>query len=186
MEYPKFITYKGVKIPINWNFRIGIEFQKLLYEDIDDKEKFIKFLELYFNALPRIDDPELLTNEVLKFYRCGKESVEIEEYDEYEPRPQQAYSFEDDWPYIQAAFLQQYQVDLNTVEDLHWWQFKGMLESLNDTTQFKKILGYRLMKISKNMSSEQKAYYKEMKEIYKLPDRRTEEEIENDFASSFL
>ena len=185
MEYPKFIYYKDVKIPINWDFRVGIAFEKLIYEHgIDEQERFVKFLELYFNALPKIDDPESLVNEVLKFYRCGKEAVIKDEY-ENKPRPRQAFDYEEDWPYIQAAFLQQYQMDLNRIENLHWWQFKGMLESLNEDTQFKKILGFRLMKIDKNMSKEQKAYYNEMKKIYKLPDKRTQEEIDEEFANAF-
>lgn len=185
MEYPKSIFYKDIEIPINWGFRTGMEFEKLLYTPgIDEDQRIIKILELYFEGLPRIDDLKILIDELLKFYRCGKE-VNQNEYNDDAPKPKQAYDFEEDWNYIHAAFLQQYNVDLNTVEDLHWWQFKGMLESVNDDTQFKKILGFRLMTIDKNMSKEQKKYYREMKRIYRLPDKRTQEEIDEEFANAF-
>ncbi|EHR33438.1 hypothetical protein HMPREF9709_01186 [Helcococcus kunzii ATCC 51366] len=186
MNYPKYIIYNNTEIPINWDFRAGIEFEKLIYDSsISEEERLIKILENYFKLLPKIDEPHLLINEILKFYRCGKELPRINEEDDV-IRKKQAYDFVEDWGYIHAAFLQQYRVDLNTVKNLHWWQFKGMFESLDENTQFKKILGFRLIKIDSKMSKEQKKYYNEMKEIYKLPDKRTQEEIDEEFANAFF
>lgn len=186
MEYPKIILYKDMEIPINWDFKAGIEFENLIYDrTIDEQQRLVKILENYFEALPKIDDPQLLIEEMLKFYRCGKKLEKTESVDDA-PKTQQPYDFIEDWPYIHAAFLQQYQIDLNIVEDLHWWKFKGMFESLNDDTQFKKILGFRHVKIDNSMSKEQKKYYKEMKRIYRLPDKRTQEEIDEEFANSFF
>ncbi len=187
MNYPKSIDYKGIEIPIKWDFKMGIEFEKIIYDNsLEDEDRLIKILENYFQSLPKIDDTKLLIKEMLEFYRCGKELPRKLEESEDKPRSKQAYDFVEDWGYIQAAFLQQYNVDLNTVQGLHWWQFKGMFESLDDTTQFKKILGFRVMKIDPKMSKEQKKYYAEMKKIYRLPDKRTQEEIDEEFANSFF
>lgn len=186
MDYPKSIFYKDIEIPIHWDFKAGIEFENLIYDPtLCEEERLVKILENYFDVLPKIDEPQLLIEEMLKFYRCGRED-KLREGEENEPRPQQPYDFNEDWGYIHAAFLQQYQIDLNTVEGLHWWQFKGMFESLNDDTQFKKILGFRHVRIDNNMSKEQKKYYREMKRIYRLPDKRTQEEIDEEFANSFF
>lgn len=183
MNYPKHIVYKDLEIPINWDFRAGIEFERLVYDtNIEDKDRFIRILENYFKSLPTIDEPKILIDNLLTFYRCGKVQQAT---DENAPKQKQAYDFYEDWPYIHAAFLQQYNMDLNTVNGLHWWQFKGMLESLDDRSQFKKILGFRVMKIDSNMSKEQKKYYSEMKKVYRLPDKRSQEEIDEDFANAF-
>lgn len=47
-----------------------------------------------------------------------------------------------------------------------------------------KIMGYRAMTISEDLSANEKKYYRKMKKIYALPDDRTQEEKERDFNSS--
>ena len=79
------------------------------------------------------------------------------------------YSFEHDDRYIYAAFLSDYGIDLQDVEDLHWWKFRAMFLALNDSCEFKKIMGYRSMKITSKMSKEQRAFYEKMQRIHALP-----------------
>ena len=43
---------------------------------------------------------------------------------------------------------------------------------------------YRAIKITDDMSDTEKKYYREMKELYALPDNRTQEEKEDDFSDS--
>ena len=76
----------------------------------------------------------------------------------------------------------QYKIDLNSIKYLHWWKFKALFKSLNEKTQFVKIMGYRAMNLSKIKDKEMKSNYKRMQKLYALPDMRTEEEKEADFA----
>ena len=94
------------------------------------------------------------------------------------------YSYEFDAEYIYSAFMEQYKIDLNK-EHLHWWKFKALFNSLNEEVLFSKIMSYRAIDLSKIKDKDMKKYYKKMKKLYALPDLRSEEEKENDFAEAF-
>ena len=50
-----------------------------------------------------------------------------------------------------------------------------MFKSLKDDNMIVKIMGYRSMDLSKVKDKEQKAYYKKMQELYKIPVSKDEE-----------
>lgn len=85
------------------------------------------------------------------------------------------YDFEFDQFLIYTAFKQYYQIDLATT-NLHWWAFRSMFLELPDECKMKKVMMYRSIKLSSNMTKEQRSFYAEMKVIYALPDGRTKEE----------
>ena len=87
---------------------------------------------------------------VMNFYHCEKDNAS--QGGTTTNRRTQIYSFEHDAPYIYAAFLEQYGIDLTQENNLHWWRFKAMFDSLSEKTQFVKIMGYRSMTITKDMS----------------------------------
>ena len=97
----------------------------------------------------------------------------------------QIYSYEFDAEYIYSAFMEQYKIDLNSIPYLHWWKFKALFNSLNEEVLFSKIMSYRAIDLSKIKDKDMKKYYKKMKKLYVLPDLRSEEEKENDFAEAF-
>ncbi len=99
-------------------------------------------------------------------------------------RKKPSYDFECDDGMIYAAFLQQYRVDLSKC-DMHWKEFKALFDNLSDDTQFIKVVQYRNVELSKIKDKEQKAFYRRMKQIYALPDKRTQEEKNADFDEAF-
>jgi hypothetical protein len=60
-----------------------------------------------------------------------------------------------------------------------------LFDGLNDSTQFIKVVGYRSIKLSDIKDKEQKKYYRKMKQLYKLPDTRTQEEKEQAMNDMF-
>ena len=68
---------------------------------------------------------------------------------------------------------------------MHWWEFKALLQGLNDDTQFVKIMSYRAIDLGKIKDKEEKKRYKELQELYALPDMRTMEQKEADFGRAF-
>ena len=138
-------------------------------------------MELYFPQIP--DDEEEAMEKILWFYLCGREETNQEEK-ETEPAPKNiVYSYEYDAGSIYAAFLSQYGMDLGEIPFLHWWKFKALFHALDENLEFMKIMRYREEDITK-IPKEQKDFYRKMKQIYALPDNRTEEEKEQDFISS--
>ena len=91
-----------------------------------------------------------------------------------------SYSYEHDADLIFSAFAQQYPtIDLKT---LHWYHFQALFRGLTDDCLFMKVIHYRTVKITKNMSKSDKEFYKRMKRKFALPDNRTQEEKDKEFA----
>ena len=121
---------------------------------------------------------------ILWFYSIGHKQTKKSK-GEAKDKQNTIYSYEYDAEYIYSAFLSQYGLDLNEVDYLHWWKFKSLFEGLNEENQICKIMGYRSIDLSKIKDKEQKKYYKNLKMKFALPDNRTEEEKERDFAEAF-
>ena len=135
-------------------------------EEIEDEERLTRSLELFYEECPH--NIEGAINELLSFYKCGKSEISEVNSSKREQN-ERIYSFEHDDSYIFSAFLNQYSINLQEIEYLHWWQFRALFKSLNETQEFVKIMRYRATDLSKIKDKEQKAYYQKMKDIYKLP-----------------
>lgn len=178
---PSTIEIDGTIYTVNSNFRTWILFEQLLQDDnVPGEIKTDAALELIF---PEKKPPltEKTVNRIMWFYCCGQtdedEESEKEEPDEAESEDIETYNVYDwdyDADYIYAAFLQQYRIDLQSIEQLHWWKFKALFKSLSDDTEFVKILGYRSVKITADMTSQQKNFYRRMHKLYDLPVPKTE------------
>lgn len=165
------------------DFRESIKFELLMQDNkLDDKTKVALALKLYYPEIP--NKIEKAIEDMLWFYQCGKETKTGRK--ERNNNTKQIYSYEFDDEMIYSAFMYQYGIDINSIEYLHWWKFKAMFEGLNKENKIVEIMGYRAMDLSKIKDKEEKKRYKKLKEIYKLPDMRTQEQKEEDFAMAFL
>ncbi len=175
-------------IEFNTDFRISILFEMLMQDtNLNKEEKAIGALNLYYPNIEQITDFKRAFEDILWFYKCGKEELaNSNKESKNNNRHNQIYSYEFDDNYIYSSFLQQYNIDLQEIEYLHWWKFKALFEGLNKDTKIVEIMGYRALDISKIKDKEEKARYKKLKKIYALPDMRTQEEKEADFARNFL
>lgn len=184
-EVPEYVEIDGIEYKINTDFRIGIMFELLIQDNtLTDMEKVEIALNLYYPEIPH--DPIQALEKILWFYRCGKEydAESPQEGTEGTTQQQAIYSFEHDAEYIYAAFLDQYGIDLQDIEHLHWWKFRALFKGLKEDNLIVKIMGYRAIKIDDNMTDSEKRFYRRMKKIYALPDNRTKEEKERDFTDA--
>lgn len=101
------------------------------------------------------------------FFRCGRDALKAKGGKAGKTKPPDM-SFSFDAPYIYAAFLEQYGIDL-TEADLHWWKFMALFKSLSPDCKFNEIRHCRSVSIKKNTPKERQDYYKEMKRIHALP-----------------
>lgn len=177
---PDTVEIDGIDYSIDTNFRTGILFELLMQDrSLTTTEKVATALNLYYPKLP----PNILeaTNKIMWFYMCGESTDTPNNTDESYSRPQQIYSFEHDAELIYAAFMTQYDINLQTIDYLHWWEFRALFRGLDESNKIVEVMSIRSMQITKNMTKEQRNYYRKMKELYKLPDNRTEEEKEIEF-----
>ena len=160
-KLPETVRIQGTEVPINTDFRVSISFELLMDDpELDDTEKLACAFALYYPALP--SDIGEAVRQMIWFYQCGKEQRRSKK------TGKALYRFDYDDTYIYAAFLSQYGVDLSDAH-MHWWKFRAMFQGLNEDNEIVKIIGYRAMEISGKMSKEQKRFYMDMKERYKLP-----------------
>ena len=175
---PTTINIDEKEYGINSDFRTSILFELLMQDSsVDDGDKIIMALNLYYwkEAIEKI----------LWFYRCGKD-IELSKGKGKGKSDIQIYSFEHDDDYIYAAFIDQYGIDLQDIDQLHWWKFKAMFKSLKENNEIVKIMKYRSMDLSKIKDKEEKAYYKKMQNLYKIPVSKNEQEKLDEIEKALL
>lgn len=174
-------------IEFNTDFRVSILFEMLMQDKtIKNKDKVAQSLRLYYPKIEQITNFGKAIEDMLWFYKCGKEELaNSNNKHSKESNKNQIYSYEFDDSHIYSAFLQQYNIDLQDIEYLHWWKFKALFDGLDKNTKIIEIMGYRAIDLRKIKDKAEKEKYKRLKELYKLPDMRTKEEKESDFARAF-
>ena len=179
---PTSVEINDLEYEINSNFRTSILFELLMQNDeINDEEKILKSLELYYNEVPH--DLNEAISKIQWFYSCGK-YVESDDKSNRNKSSEngsniKVYDFNYDSEYIYAAFLDQYGIDLEEIKYLHWWKFKALFNSLKDDNKIVKIMGYRGVKLNTIKDEEHRKYYRKLQKIYALPISNNSENIQN-------
>lgn len=183
---PKTVTVNGSPFSLKTNFYIGIIFTELMTDSkIMPYEKVIRAIDLWYQEKPPMESYDQIKeafDKIMWFYTMGENEEESTSNSRVRVRnrPTRILDYEADQAYIVSAFQQQYGIDL-TVENIHWWRFKMLFNGLTEKTKMVKIMQYRAMEIDPKMPEKQRKFYQEMKILYALPDKRTEEEKERDF-----
>ena len=180
------IVKMRIKEDFNTNFKNSILFELLMQEsNLSNEAKVYQALKIYYPNLNQITDVNKAIDNMLWFYKCGKEDEEKTSQKTTIENTKRIYSYEFDNELIYSAFKDQYNIDLQEIEYLHWWKFKAMFDSLKDDNKIVEVMGYRAVNLSKIKDKEMKKHSKKMQKLYALPDMRSEEEKENDFAEAF-
>lgn len=151
-------------------------FAKEMMKEIEINEKDAITNAKYYDALKIFykdnipDDLEEAMEKMLWFYSCGKEDEKTKV-----KTKKRVISFEYDFDYINAGFMQDYKIDLFEVDFLHWWKFMSLFSALHDDCKICEIIGYRGAEL-KNFDKEQRKRIREMQKIYALPDEISKEE----------
>ena len=175
---PENVCIDGILYAVNTDFRIWIETGNIIsareFNIFEKIEKILKYC--YREKLP--PNLEKAMSGIMWFYRCGREESGGQDMGCNMP----VIDFSEDSDMICAAFYHDYKIDL-WKEKLHWWQFKALLLSLNEENKIMKVMGYRAVNLGDISGKEQKKFYRKMKSLYKLKDRRTPEEKEKDMLN---
>lgn len=185
---PKSLEINGIEYEINFDFRTSILFEMMMQDDeLSDKEKIFKTLELYYPTIPENIDKNIneAIDKVVWFYQGGKD-IKSRRSGRGNGMSEKTYSFEYDDEYIYSAFLDQYNIDLQDADELHWWKFKAMFKALKEDNEIVKIMGYRTMTLDNKMSKEEKDYYRKMKKLYEIPKSRNEKEKINAIEEALM
>lgn len=173
-----------IKIDFDTNFKIGIAFELMMQNHkYSIQAKTYQALKLFYPEMNKIKDTRKAIDDIVWFYSCGRSEEKTSQKNK-KGKNKQIYSYEFDNDLIYSAFKNQYNVDLEEIEYLHWWKFRAMFNGLKSDNRIVEIMGYRAMDLSKIKDKEMKKHYKQLQEEHKLPDMRSEEEKEEDFAEA--
>lgn len=171
-ELPASVTAANQELSVSADFRDWIRADLIMRDTQIPEEAKLPLLCQYIGldiASYQGDAMDLWAG-IFSFYTCqqqarpetGGTSKEI------------AYRFDYDWWLIYAAFKQQYNINLLTAE-LHWFEFKALLDGLGEETQFVKVVQARLRDTSK-LKGEEKQQAERLKRYWRVPSEEAETE----------
>ncbi len=186
---PNTIEVAGQEYPVRTDFRVWLNFEEILNNDMPLPDKILKIILL---CLPHCENGKLPpTVEVLfeglkKFYTADFFKENEQKKEKNNKKTVMTFSFEHDAEYVYAAFLAQYGIDLIEIPYLHWHKFLALFRGLEEKNRIMQIIGYRSIDLSEISDKKQRKMYSELKNVYSLPDNRSQEEKDSDFARNLL
>lgn len=161
-KLPYFVEINNKKYKINVDFRVIISIEDKIKSKESDEEIIEYTLSNFYSFFENIEPSSELYNKMLEkflwFYKCGKEDYHTAT--KGKTKQDEIFSYKYDEDLIYSAFMQQYNIDLFNIKQLHWWKFKALLDSLNDETQFVKVKSYRAYTGNDKQMQELKQYWK--------------------------
>lgn len=171
---PSSVEIDGVRYRVNADFRTFIRIEQILNDrEMPNKEKVHSWLNLVYGAKTP-QDIRAAISKIMWLYNCGAEPEERKGSGQ-KARQQLLYDFEFDAPYIYAAFLAQYGIDLNEA-DLHWWKFLALFKGLTKDNKIVEIMSYRAADLGEIKDEKEQARIARLKRIYAIPVMLTPEE----------
>ena len=168
----------GTFYELDFDFRVGIQVNLIQDDpDLDNIEKIVLTQDLIFTG-ERPNDPEVV-KDCVSYYISG---WYLDNHIEVRKKHIKSSDFNIDQWRIYAAFLSQYQIDLNAIESLHYWVFMGLLANLNECA-YTRVLEIRTKKMPKGLKGDDLQNFNDAKATYKLGNPMTKEDKD---AENFL
>ena len=175
---PTSFNVEGIEYEFNYDFRTSILFCLLMQDtELTEEQKILQGLQLYYPVIP--PNIEEAYKKILYFYSRGKEIEDNKKVKQgkriFKRNNNRAYDFEIDADLIFSAFMTQYNINLNR-ENLHWWEFMSLFNSLKDDTEIVKIMNYRTIDVNTIEDKKERKMYKQLQDYYSLENTITTEE----------
>ena len=126
-SYPKYIEVGGKRYPINTDFRIAIECNRIAEDEtIGEYERALAIIYILLGeeALDDIEHHSEMLELIKKYMLCGKEPNNKNEEPDMD--------YVEDYSYIRSSFRSEYGIKLDE-EHLHWWEFNEMIGAMSNS-----------------------------------------------------
>lgn len=172
---PDMVEIGGKEYRIYSDFRTSILFEIMMRNpELKSWEKLNQMLDLYYPVIP--PNRQEAIEKALWFYNCGKEQESEPEEEKNKTRREfrkdrVSYSFDQDAPYIYAAFMGAYRMNLQRIKSkkLHWWEFIALFDALPDDCKIRKIMYWRTCDTS-GLPRKEVQRINELRKRYELKD----------------
>lgn len=182
---PHIVQVDGGWYPIRTNFRISLEAELLLWDTrVPDEDKVWEVVGMYFYPQRVPKDIYGAYEAAMAFFAEGRSSKRLRKRQEAQERgrygavakTKRLYDFDADAPMIFAAFLDQYGMDLQDIDYLHWWKFSAMFASLDKRHEFCNIMQIRAADTSQIKDKREAGRIRRLQHLYRIEDSMTTED----------
>lgn len=172
-RFPTKIRIDNIDYEINTDYRNCLKII-LAYEDkeLTLEEQHYILLQRLYKKIPK--SIEKAIEKGILFLNCGE--VEKKDITDYTER---VYSFEKDSKYIYSAMNQTHNIDLESIEHLHWWKFVFLFMDLDKDCTFNYLVSLRNKKNKGKLDKEERKIWISMRRIIDL-DYSDDEEVEEE------
>lgn len=171
-KFPTKINVNNKVLRINSDFRNCIKIIEAFEDDeLFDEEKYLILIKRLYIDEVKEEDLEQAIIKGIKFLDLGEENENNEE------NVKRLYSFSKDDSYIYTGIRQSHNIDLNSIEYLHWWNFVYLFLDIGQDCMFNQLVYYRKRKNEGKLTKDEKKVYISM---IKILDLDYEEENEED------
>lgn len=163
-KFPTKIKVNNKILKINSDFRNCIKIiQAFEDDDLFDEEKYLILIEkLYIDEVDTKDIEEAIIKGI-KFLDLGEENNDKDSI-----TSKRLYSFIKDDNYIYTGIRQSHNIDLNSIEYLHWWNFVYLFLDIGQDCMFNQLIYYRQRKNEGKLTKDEKKVYMSMRKILDL------------------
>ena len=145
--------------------------------ELKNEENIEKIVSQIFYGKRPDATPEEISDAVLFFYRAGESSDE-KDGESGRSGNRRIFDIDYDAALLYSAFWEQYGISLAS-DNLHWWAYKALFAGLSEKCRLSKIMGYRAMEITADMTAKQQEFYRKMQKKYAIPlPEKQQEEID--------
>ena len=128
-DYPSYVQIDGKKYKINTDFKVAIECNKIAEDEtIGDLERALAIIYKLFGeeGINAHEHYEKLLKGAKKYLSCGNDDIEMS-------KKEKDMDFIQDYGYIWASFMSDYNgLDIDK-ENMHWWKFFELLNGLSNS-----------------------------------------------------
>lgn len=170
-EFPNAVMVDGIDFPIVTDFREWIKFYALIESDIETKQKALIMLEYFMDDIPNDAEKALYA---LSDFLSARELYQGKETQRKSSNrlDVQAYSFTEDANDIYSAFLVYYNINLQSVDYMHWYEFRVLFDSLPFESEIKQKMHYRTLNPASIKNKDERKRVREIQESIRLKNPR--------------
>ena len=174
-KLPQAVMIDDKAVPVNTDFRTCLRIiQALEDERLMEHEKLTVLITLLYPEHP--ENIALAIEQGLKFLNLG------EDMNASKTHPAAVYSLNKDSSYIYTAFKSTFNIDLNTVENLHWWKFRSLFADLGKDCFFNTLISLRSRQRTGKLTDSEKDFVRRNPELLSLSEPKQSTAVQ-DFIS---
>lgn len=171
--------WNGLELKLDCSFDNIFRCLELLGDDVfNEFERVVLILELLVINHEELEG--ITPNEMIGLMKdIFKDECDIDLGKKEQPNEEPVWDIYEDGERIYSSFLKDYGIDLYEQQGkMHYRKFTALLLNLHEETAFKKVVGYRVMKVPKpdKYNQEYRNHILEMKETYRLGSKLSDEE----------